>query len=397
MNPEPASSMRVTPKFAFLPLVPRLFLLLVVSGLSGGGCRSAPASQVHLQPPSGEVWLTPKQVRDSRVTVAPVANQLVDNVVTASGHVGFDDLRVAHIFSPVTGKVTRILAAPGQRVKQGAPLAIIQSPDVGNAFSDLGKAQADLIAAEHDFHRQQELYQAHAGSQKDSEAAEDNFRKAKAEMDRARQKARLFRGGSADAVTQEFTLRAPIDGEIVARNVNPGAEVQGQYSGGTAVELFTVGELDRVWVTADIFEMDLGRVKKGAPVTIKAVAYPDRTFTGVVDWISDTLDPVSRTARVRCAIANPDRELKPEMYATVDIEVAGVATPALPRSAVLRISDQTIVFIADGQSGDGRQRFIRRVVALDEDRGNDVVPIVRGLALGERVVTSGGILLSALL
>jgi cobalt-zinc-cadmium efflux system membrane fusion protein len=377
-------------------ILPSLLSLLMAPILLGA-CRSAPASQAHPQPPSGEVWLTAQQVGDARITVAPVENRVVDNLVSASGRVGFDDLRVAHVFSPVTGKVTRILAEPGQRLKKGAPLAIIQSPDVGNAFSDLGKADADLIAAEHDFRRQQELYQAHAGSQKDSEAAEDNFRKAKAEMDRARQKARLFRGGSADAVTQEFTLRAPIDGEIVARNVNPGAEVQGQYAGGTAVELFTVGELDRVWVTADIFEMDLGRVKPGASVTIRTLAYPDRSFPGVLDWISDTLDPASRTARVRCAIANPERALKPEMYATLDIEVAGVATPALPRSAVLRITDQTIVFIADGLTQDGRQRFVRRVVALDEDRGGEVVPIVRGLALGERVVTTGGILLSALL
>ena len=121
-----------------------------------------------------------------------------------------------------------------------------------------------------------ELYEAHAGSQKDFEAAQDNYSKAKAEIERARQKARLFRGGGADAVTQEFVLRAPIEGEVIARNVNPGAEVQGQYSGGTAAELYTVGELDRVWVIADVFEMDLARLKKGANVTIRVVAYPDR-------------------------------------------------------------------------------------------------------------------------
>src|SRR5262249_10954449 len=152
---------------------------------------------------------------------------------------------------------------PGARVKKGAALAIIESPDVGNAFADLAKAQADLIAAEHDFRRQKELYEAHAGSQRDFEAAEDNYGKAKAEMERARRKAALFRKAGGDDVTQGFTLRAPIDGEVISRSVNPGAEVQGQYSGGTAVELFTIGELDSVWVLADVFEMDLGRVAKG--------------------------------------------------------------------------------------------------------------------------------------
>jgi cobalt-zinc-cadmium efflux system membrane fusion protein len=104
---------------------------------------------------------------------------------------------------------------------------------------------------------------------------------------------------------------------VIARSVNPGAEIQGQYGGGTALELFTVGELDSVWLLADVFEMDLGRVQKGAPVSIKVVAYPDRTFSGQVDYITGTLDPATRTARVRCAVPNPARELKPEMYATV--------------------------------------------------------------------------------
>ena len=210
-------------------------------------------------------------------------------------------MRVAHVFSPVTGRVSRILADPGARVKKGAPLCAIQSPDVGNAFADLGKAEADLTAAQHEFQRHKELYEAHAGSQKEFEAAEDNYSKAKAESERARQKARLFRGGGADAVTQEFVLRAPIEGEVIARNVNPGAEVQGQYSGGTAAELYTIGELDRVWVIADVFEMDLARLKKGAAVTIEVVAYPDQVFTGVVDWISDLLD--RRRARRACAAA----------------------------------------------------------------------------------------------
>jgi len=299
----------------------------------------------------------------------------------------------------VTGRIKRILADPGERVKKGAALATIESPDVGNAFADYGKAQADLVAAEHDLSRQKELYEAHAGSQRDYEAAQDNYSKAKAEIERARQKARLFRttGGSTDPVTQDFTLRAPIEGEVIARNVNPGAEVQGQYSGGTAVELFTVGELDSVWVFADVFEMDLARVKRGAPVSIKVVAYPDKAFAGKVDWISDALDPVSRTAHVRCSLSNLGRELKPEMYATVAISVPAPSVPALPRAALLRIGDQTVVFVQMGNTPDGRVRFSRRIVAVNEEEGTDFLPIIRGIGPGDQVVTSGAILLSGML
>jgi len=378
----------------------RLAILLLGAALAvpSTGCRSAPAAtNMAAPPPEGEVWLTDQQVRDAKVQVEPVAAHAVGNEIVTSGKVSFDDLRVAHIFSPVTGRIKRIVADPGARLKKGAPLAIIESPDVGNAFADYGKAQADLVASEHDFRRQKELYEAHAGSQRDYESAEDSYGKARAEMDRARQKARLFRSSSGEAVSQEFTLRAPIEGEVIARNVNAGAEVLGQYSGGTAVELLTVGELDSVWVFADLFEMDLARVRKGAPVSVKVVAYPDKAFAGKVDWISDALDPTSRTARVRCSIANTTRELKPEMYATVAISVAAPSVPALPRASLLRIGDQTVVFVATGNAPDGRVKFSRRIVAVNEDEGTDYLPIVRGVNRGDQVVTSGAILLSGML
>ena len=373
-------------------------LSLSVACLAAAGCKTAPTEPAAAPPPNGEVWVTDQQLTDGHIAVQPVGVHAVGNDVVTSGKVTFDDLRVAHIFSPVTGRVSRILADPGARVKKGAPLVAIQSPDVGNAFADLGKAEAELTAAQHDFQRQKELYEAHASSQKDFEAAQDGYSKAKAEIERARQKARLFRGGGADAVTQEFVLRAPIEGEVIARNVNPGAEVQGQYSGGTAAELYTIGELDRVWVIADVFEMDLARLKKGATVTIRVVAYPDEVFTGVVDWISDLLDPTSRTARVRCEVENPKRQLKPEMYATVTIARARACEAlAVPINAILRLSDQTIVFVEQGRTPDGRLRFVRRLVSAGDDEGTSMVPIAHGLQAGERVVTSGAILLSGML
>jgi cobalt-zinc-cadmium efflux system membrane fusion protein len=370
---------------------------LAVACLSAAGCKTAPTEPAAAPPPNGEVWVTDQQLTDGHIAIQPVGVHAVGNDVVTSGKVTFDDLRVAHIFSPVTGRVSRILADPGARVKKGAPLVAIQSPDVGNAFADLSKAEAELTAVQHDFQRTKELYEAHAGSQKDFEAAQDNYSKAKAEIERARQKARLFRGGGADAVTQEFVLRAPIEGEVIARNVNPGAEVQGQYSGGTAAELYTIGELDRVWVIADVFEMDLARLKKGANVTIRVVAYPDQVFTGVVDWIADLLDPTSRTARVRCEVENPKRQLKPEMYATVTIGVPGREALAVPINAILRLADQTTVFVEQGRAPDGRLRFVRRLVAAGDEEGTSMVPIVHGLQAGERVVTSGAILLSGML
>jgi len=373
-----------------------LALLLLLS-LTACTVRRAASASLSTKPPADEVWLTSRQMEEAQISTDAVAVRAMETQLMTTGKIAFDDRRVAHVFSPVTGKVSSIVADPGQRVRRGAALATIESPDVGNAFADLGKAEADFLASEHDLARQKDLYEAHAGAQKDLEIAQDNYGKGKAELERARRKARLFRGEATDAVTQEFVLRAPIDGQVIARNVNPGTEVQGQYSGGTAVELFTVGELDKVWVVADVFEMDLGKIKTGAPVLVHVVAYPDRAFQGRVDWISDTLDPVMRTARVRCSVPNPDRTLKPEMYATIGIGTAGVPAPSVARSAILRMADQNVVFVLGGTLPDGGVRFSRRIVGVNEEEGGEMVPILGGLKTGERVVTSGAILLSGML
>ncbi len=374
----------------------RAIALLAVAAAGCGGHASNAATTP--QPPAGEAWLTTQQLKNANLVVQPVGDQDVGGAVVTAGKVTYDDLLVSHEISPVTGRIVRIDAQPGQRVKKGAPLAVIESPDVGTAFSDLAKAHADLEAAERDYKRQKELFDAHAASQKDYETALDNFQKAKAELLRAQKKAALLsKGGGADSVTQEYTLRAHIDGEVISRNVSPGMEVQGQYSQGSAVELFTIGELDHVWVVADVYEMDLGRIKKGARATVRVVSYPNRIFEGVVDYVSGTLDPATRTAKVRCTIANTDRALKPEMYATVSVSVAERKALAIPRSAMLRLGDQTVVFVQTGTAPNGLIRFERRPVAVDEDEGGDYLPVTHGLERGEKIVTSGAILLAGMI
>lgn len=368
----------------------------LLAPLASGCHKSQAATEAPSGPaiPPGEVWLTPQQVKDAKIETQTIAEQNVDDTILTSGRVTFDDLRVGHIYSPVTGKVVRINAQLGQRVKKGTPLAVIESPDIGSTVSDVHKAEADLIAAEHDYKRKKELFDQHATSQADLEQSEDNYRKSKAELGRAQAKASLLRAGGVDAVSQTYTLTSPIDGEVITRNLSPGIEVAGQYGGGQAVELFTVGELDRVWVLADLYEMDIARVKVGSKVAVKIVTYKDRVFQGTVDWVSGMLDSTTRTAKVRCTLDNAERLLKPEMYATVQISVEERKAIAIPRSSILRLGETTVVFIQVGES-DGKVRFERVPVTVDEGESSNWLVVQHGLELGQKVVTSGAILLSA--
>ncbi|HVW26349.1 MAG TPA: efflux RND transporter periplasmic adaptor subunit [Polyangiaceae bacterium] len=359
-----------------------------------GGCSGG--HTVSAEPPSraGEVWLTSKQAEEAHLKTEPVGFRRVDNALLAAGRVAFDDLHVAHVFSPVTGRVRQISARLGERVKKGRALAVIESPDVGIAVSDLQKAEADFVAATHNFQRQNELYAMHAVSERDFEAASDDFGRARAELERSRKKSSLLRVG-ASSVGQSFVLNSPIDGEVIDRAVNPGIEVQGEYSGsGPAVELFTVGELDPIWVLADVYEMDVPRIKVGSEVTVSVVAYPDKRFDGKIDWVSSTLDVTTRTSRVRCTLRNSERLLRPGMYATVSIQTDGRSALAVPRPAILHVGDHTAVFLSIGKRADGALGFAQRVITPEEDVPGDVVPIASGLNPGDTVVTSGGILLT---
>jgi cobalt-zinc-cadmium efflux system membrane fusion protein len=349
--------------------------------------------------PNDEVWITPDMMKNAGITTATVHEQDLQDAVSVGGRLTFDDLRVSHVFSPVNGRITRVLAQPGQKMEQGAPLLTIHSPDVGQWLSDVVKAQADLVAAEHEFQRQRELFNAHAGAQRDLEAAENNWRKAKAEAERAEQKMQLLKAGDVDKVTQEYTLRSPIAGEVIARNANVGLEVQGQYAiGGNVQELFTIGDTQQLWLLGDVYEMDRPRIDEGDTVHVRVSAYPDQTFGGTVDWVSDVIEPVQRVAHVRCVIQNPEHLLKPEMYEQLTIFTPGKRVLGVPRKAVMRVDTGTVVFVATGQKRpDGASVFKRRKVAVNEEVTGDVLPVFSGLSSGEEVAVDHSILLLGLL
>jgi cobalt-zinc-cadmium efflux system membrane fusion protein len=339
--------------------------------------------------------LTKDQIAQMKVVVENVDMQDVDDTVLASGKVAYDDQKVLHVFSPVTGKAIKVIAQLGDHVKKGDPLVVIESPDIGAATSDVGKAMANLKAAETNYQRMKELWALKAVSQLDYETAVNAYGQAKAELERAQQKAALFHSG--DIVGQTYTLRSDLAGEVSVKNVSTGMEVSGQYTGQNPVELFTVGDADKVWVLTDVFEVDIPRVKIGSKVVVNVPSWPGRDFTGSVDWISSALDPTTHATKVRCTFDNSDRALKPEMFATVKISVDVKKAIAIPRSAVIRLGEQLVVFLDRGADGAGKERFERVPVLVDEGEGSKWLTVDHGLEVGDRVVTSGAVLISDVL
>jgi cobalt-zinc-cadmium efflux system membrane fusion protein len=358
-------------------------------------CRPSHAASEPATPaaPAGQVWLTPAEVKDAKISVQIVSEQDVDDTILTSGTVTLEDQLTGHVISPVSGRVAKVAAELGERVAKGQALAVIESPDIGSVVSDSHKAEANLIAAEHDLRRKRDLFDQQAASAAEVEMSEDTYRTAKAEMQRARQKQYLLHVGNVDAVTQTYTLTSPVDGEVLMRNIGPGAEVQGQYSGGAAQELFTIGEIDKVWVLADVYEVDIARVHVGASAVVTVPAYPDKEFKGTVDWVSGTLDPNTRTTKVRSTFDNPAKLLRPQMYATVRVSVDQKRALAIARDAVVSLGEYKVVFVELGES-DGHVSFERLPVDVDQREASPWLEVKHGLDAGQRVVTTGAPFLS---
>jgi cobalt-zinc-cadmium efflux system membrane fusion protein len=344
--------------------------------------------------PTGEVRLSQQEQQQSRIRLAPVDKVEIGGRVVTSGRVTYNDLLVSHITSPVSGRLTEIIGQFGQAVRKGAPLAVIVSPDMGIASSDMDKAQADLNQASLDLTRQKSLVAAHAAPERDFENAEDTFDRAKSEFERARKKMRLFSLDPNAEVNQNYVLRSAIDGEIISRTAFIGAEIQGQYAGGNTNDLFLVADLKEVWVIGDIHEADMGRVKAGQRVDLVVEGVPNQIFEGQVDLVSDILDAGTRTARVRCVVQNPNGQLKPDMFASVTIAAPGHSVLAIPRSAVVKMGDKTVVFVGENTTDPHVVHFVRRPVIVDDDPRESFLPVTHGLNLGEQVVVEGASVLS---
>jgi cobalt-zinc-cadmium efflux system membrane fusion protein len=357
----------------------------ILSGALLAACHSQEEAPKQAAPniPKDEVWLSansPKRGYIREAVVAASPRPLMDPV---AGKVAYDETTTVRVSSPIAGRVTGDIAALGARVRAGAALATLDSPELGQAQADYAKAQADLQLAEHAFQREQGLIEAGVAPRKDYEQAQDALAGARSEAERARLKlANLgVRGAHED---NRFTLHAPIAGEITERNINPGMEVRPDL----AAPLFVLSDLSRVWVLMDVFEKDIGLIHAGMQVLASVQAFSGQTFTGTVDYIGRVVDDNTHTVKVRCLLPNPDKKLLPAMYAAVEVQSdPGDTAIIVPLAALFTEGESDWLFVA---IGDGR--YQKRAVKVGL-RFKDKAVISEGLKSGERLVVDGALLL----
>jgi cobalt-zinc-cadmium efflux system membrane fusion protein len=320
----------------------------------------------------------------ARLTVTPAASQSIRPALTLPGVVESDPARTAAVLTPLSGRVLALKVALGERVQKDQVLALIDSPDLAQAYEDHDKAADVSELTGKNLERQEGQFKLGAASSRDLDQARSDHRQAQAELTRTEARLKVLGAPAQDpAGARVLTVRAPVSGSVTTLSV-----ANGNMINDPSQPIMTIADLSTVWVTALVPEKDLGAVAKGQDAEVSLAAYPDRLLHGKVLFVSDVIEPDSRRNKVRIAFDNPDRTLKPNMFATVTLHGAPQLRVVLPASALLMNNDRTSVFVATAP-----WTFERRTVDAWLDEG-PTVAIESGVKAGELVVIRGGVLLN---
>jgi cobalt-zinc-cadmium efflux system membrane fusion protein len=282
------------------------------------------------------------------------------------------------------------VAQTGDVVEKDAPLAVLASPEYGEAQSDARRAMLDLALAEQTLKRLREILLVGAVPEKELRAAEIEYTRAEAEAKRKTERILLY-GGNTNGADQEFSLRSPLAGTVVEKNINPGQEVRPDQMTANAPPLFVITDPARLWVLLDATEQDLTAIKRGAEIKVFSQTYPGQVFSARIDTVSDFVDPASRTIKVRASVDNSQHLLKAEMFVSAELPAAAQAGVNVPASSVFLKGNKHFVFVERAQGSYGLCE-----VTIGAERAGTIV-VSSGLGAGEKVVVDGGLLLNQIL
>ena len=396
-------SVRVEPAVHVPPISPTFHeqcgvVLLVAFVLAGFvACDRTPeqASEVKkavVADRPGMLHLTSEELARTAIEIAPVARgQLrVPREFTATVQPNQNEL--ADVTTLIRGRVVKVYVDAGQDVKKDALLAMLHSTDLGVAEGAYLKAAAKLHEAELVYERATDLYEQKVVSLAELQRREAAMKTARAEAREMQNRLELFgvpqqeveRLDRQQTIKADVPLRAPFEGRIIMRNITRGEVVETQQ------KLFTVADLSDLWVVGNVPEKDVQFIRKDQKVDVIVSAYPHAIVPGTITYVGDVLDPATRTMRLRVTVLNPDRLLKPEMFAIVRVYAAlSPDVLTLPLAAVQSGPTGKMVFVQRSTND-----FEVRMVKLGEEQG-EVVTILDGVTVGEQVVTKGSFMLKS--
>ncbi len=331
------------------------------------------AASAPSETPLVPVQLSPQKLQSIGVKTSEVGHKIITDEIRATGNVAVDETRLAYVQTRFSGYIQKVFAdATYQYVRKGQPLFTIYSPD--------------LVATEREYLVARQNQQQVAQSTVSGVAAS-----AASLLDAAAERLKQWgvppreieRLESTGQVQQEIEVYSPVSGFITERIALPSVAVQPE------MRLYTIADLSTVWVQAQVFQNDLGRIKIGDVATLSVDTFPGHTFSGRVNFIYPQLDMDTRTAKVRIVFSNPSLQLKPGMFVNVALKVPMGRQLVIPANAVLQSGTRQIAFV---DRGDGYLE--PREVQLGARAGDDFI-VLKGLKEGEKVITSANFLIDS--
>jgi cobalt-zinc-cadmium efflux system membrane fusion protein len=361
-----------------------LMIALLTHGFGLFG-RGAPPAEAPLVVRQGDKLSVPEgSALRERLTVSPAAAETVRPKLQLPAVVESDPARTVSVLPALSGRVLHLKVALGDRVAAHQVLAVIASPDLGQAYDDDDKAADTYRLTKKNLERQEGQAKIGAASERDLDQARSDFAQANAEYTRTQARLRALEASpDSKARSPNLLVRAPVAGSITALSIADGAMINDPTQ-----PIMTLADLSTVWVTAMVPEENVVSLAKGQDAQVTLAAYPQKVLHGTVLSISDLIEPDTRRNKVRIAFANPDYALKPNMFAVVTLLGPEETRVVLPTSALLMNNDRTSVFVATAP-----WTFERRTVEPLLEEGTTVA-IRSGLKPGEQVVVKGGILLN---
>ena len=361
-------------------------------------------SEISSQSRKGLQRYTPTPAEWASLTLQPVVERAFRAEHVTEGKVAIDEDRSTPVFSPYTGRVTKLLVRPGDAVVKGQPLFVIEAADTVQAQNDyiaamtaMNKAQSALDLAQIQDKRAKDLFEGKAVPLKDHQQAQamliqsqNDLRSTQTALEASQNKLRILGFSDADIASlqqkgrlnPETTVFAPIAGTVVQRKAGPGQYV----SSGASDPVYVIGDLSTVWMTAFVRESDAASVSVGQDVSFSVMALPGRPLSARINYVATAIDPATRRLLVRATIDNKDGRLKPEMFANVTLYSAS-DHPAVgvPKQALIYEGDQVRVWVAhEDKSIELRQ--IKPGLT-----NGDLVEVIGNLKPGEQIVTKGSL------
>jgi cobalt-zinc-cadmium efflux system membrane fusion protein len=317
------------------------------------------------------------------ITIDTAKTSTMKDELSLSGEVSSDDNNVVKVFPFSSGQVTAVKVSLGDRVEKGQTLAIMRSADVAGNYTDLSSTQSDLAIAKRQLDQAEALYKNGISSERDFTEAKENYNKAVAANRKVKQQLSINGGGNTSD-NGTLVIKAPQSGYIIEKNITSGSFIRQDNSG----SMFTISNMQDVWIWANVFESDISKVKTGYTAKVTTLAYPGKVFMGKVNEISSVLDPDNKVMKIKIALPNPGMLLKPEMFTNVTItNNENAQAVSVPAKAIVFDSSKNYVVIFNSKC-DLKVREVSVIKTVD-----DVSYIASGLKPGDKVISKNQLLL----